>query len=80
MLAQLQEACRDHHQDRGGMIHKNKTSLRSVRLWIVTPGLVAILGMAFHQYQQYERLGNNLAQIAASCAAKGGCTMPFYGY
>ena len=54
MLAELQEACRDHHQDRGGMIHKNKTSLRSVRLWIVTAGLVALLGTAFHQYQQYE--------------------------
>jgi hypothetical protein len=62
------------------MIHKTKTSLRSVRLWIVTAGLIAILGTAFHQYQQYERLGNNLAQIAASCAAKGGCTLPFYDY
>jgi hypothetical protein len=38
------------------------------------------LGTAFHQYQQYEKLGNNLAQIAASCAAKGGCTLPFYDY
>jgi hypothetical protein len=51
-----------------------------VRLWIVTAGLVAIVGTAFHQYQQYEQLGNDLAQIAASCAAKGGCTLPFYDY
>jgi hypothetical protein len=43
------------------MIHKDKTYLRSVRLWIVTTSLVAILDTAFHQYQQYERLGNNLA-------------------
>jgi hypothetical protein len=80
MLAQLQEACRDHHPDRGGMIPKDKSPLRSVRLLILTAGLVAILGTAFHQYQQYEKLGNNLAQIAASCAAKGGCTLPFYDY
>jgi hypothetical protein len=51
-----------------------------MRIWIVTVGLVAILGTAFHQYQRYESLGNNLAQIAASCAAKGGCSLPFYDY
>jgi hypothetical protein len=62
------------------MIHKNKTSLRSVRLWVVTAGLVTILGTAFHRYQQYQKLGNNLAHIAASCAAKGGCSLPFYDY
>ena len=45
----------------------------------VTASLVAIFGTAFHQYQQYERLANNLAQIAAS-AAKGGCALPFYDY
>jgi len=62
------------------VIGRNKSALKSVRLWIVTAGLVAILGMAFHQYQQYETFGNNLAQIAASCAAKGGCSLPFYDY
>ena len=62
------------------MIGRDKSPLRSVRLWIVTAALVAILGTAFHQYQQYEELGNNLAQIAASCAAKGGCTLPFHDY
>ena len=62
------------------MIRKDKSPLRSVRLWIVSAGLVAILGTAFHQYQQYETLGNNLVQIAASCAVKGGCTLPFYDY
>ena len=62
------------------MIHKDKSALRSMRLCIVTAGLVAILGTAFHQYQQYEKLGNNLAQIAASCAAKGGCSLPSYDY
>ena len=80
MLAELQEACRDHHQGRGGMIRKDKSPLKSVRPWIVTAGLVAFLGTAFHQYQQYEKLGNNLAQIAANCAAKGGCSLPFYDY
>jgi hypothetical protein len=30
---------------------------KSVRLWIVNASLVAILGTEFHQYQQYERLG-----------------------
>jgi hypothetical protein len=62
------------------MIRKDKSPLGSVRLWIVTAGLVTILGTAFHQYQQHDRLGNNLAQIAASCAAKGGCTLLFYDY
>jgi hypothetical protein len=62
------------------MIRKDKSPLKSVRLWIVAAGLVAFLGTAFHQYQQYEKLGNNLAQIAASCAAKGGCSLPFYDY
>jgi hypothetical protein len=80
MLAKLQKACRDHHQDRCGIVHKDKSPLRSARLWVVTAGLVAILGTAFRQYQQYERLGNNLAQIATRCAAKGGCTLPFYDY
>ena len=69
-----------HHQGRGGMIRRDKSPLRSVRVWIVTAGLVAILDTAFHQYQQYEKLGNNLAQIAASCKAKGGCSLPFYDY
>ena len=62
------------------MIRKDKSPLKSVRLWIVTAGLVAFLGTAFHQYQQYEKLGNNLAQIAANCAAKAGCSLPFYDY
>jgi hypothetical protein len=59
------------------MIGRNNFPLRSVRLWIVTAGLVAILGPAFHQYQKYEKLANNLAQIAASCAAKCGCILAF---
>jgi hypothetical protein len=62
------------------MIRKDKSHLRSVRLWIVTAGLVTILGTAFRQYQEYEKLGNNLAQIAVSCAAKGGCSLPLYDY
>jgi hypothetical protein len=59
---------------------RNKSPLKSVRLWTVTAGLVAILGTAFHQFQEYETLGNNLAQIAASCAAKGGCSLSLYDY
>jgi hypothetical protein len=51
MLTERQEA-RDHHQGRGRMIGRHNSPLRSVRLWIVTAGLVAILGTAFHQYQQ----------------------------
>ena len=62
------------------MIGRKKSLLKSMRMWIVTVGLVAILGKAFHQYQQYESLGNNLALIAASCAAKGGCSLPFHDY
>ena len=62
------------------MIGRKKSPLKSMRIWIVTVGLVAIFRTAFHQYQQYESLGNNLAQIAASCAAKGGCSLPFYDY
>jgi hypothetical protein len=62
------------------MIGRNKSPLKSMRIWMVTVGLVAILGTAFHQYQRYESLGNNLALMAAGCAAKGGCSLPFYDY
>jgi hypothetical protein len=61
-------------------MHKDKSPLKGVRLWIVIAGLVAFLGTAFHQYQRYEKLGSNLAHIPASCAAKGGCSLPFYDY
>jgi hypothetical protein len=59
---------------------RNKSPLKSVGLWIVAAGLVAILGTAFHQYQEYVIFGDNLAQIAASCAAKHGCSLPLDDY
>jgi hypothetical protein len=49
-----------------------------MRLWVAAAGLVAIMGAAFHEYRDYKAFGNNLAAIAASCAAQGGCSLPLY--
>ena len=57
---------------------RNKSPLKNMRLWVAAAGLVAIMGAAFHEYREYKAFGNNLAAIAASCAAQGGCRLPLH--
>jgi hypothetical protein len=64
MLAELQEEACEIITRQSQNDTQRQISLRSVQLWIATAGLVTIPGKAFHQYQQYETLWNNLATAA----------------